>query len=203
MKKIRIGIDMDGTIVDLLTPWLKELNLKYNLNYKVEDLLYYNMENSIKELTEEQIFEPLFDSNIFDSVLPIKDASYWLEKLNSNSRFEIYIVTNTHYKNVSDKMEKVLFKYFPFINWKQLICINNKQLLNIDYLIDDYEGNLIGGNYNKILFDAPYNQNVITNDILNEDPFTFLFCYPPKEPILRAKNWKDIYEYFDKKKELI
>lgn len=190
MEKIKVAVDMDNTIEDLVTPWLDILNREYGLHYTLDDIKYFDMEKSIPELTHEQLYSPLYDTNLFDLVKPYADAQYWLEQLNNDPRFEVYIATNTHYKNVSSKMEKILFKYFPYLNWRQLICIRHKQLLNVDVLIDDGYHNLLGGSYDKILFDMPYNRHDEAEPIVNHNY--------DKSTIKRATNWGQIFNYLDK-----
>ena len=55
-------------------------------------------------------------------------------------------------------MDEVLFRYFPFLTWDQVIVTTRKQLIRGDVLIDDGIHNLEGGNYRKILFTAPHNR---------------------------------------------
>ena len=55
-------------------------------------------------------------------------------------------------------MERVLFKYFPFLTWNDVIITSHKQLVNGDVLIDDGIHNLEGGNYFKILMTAHHNK---------------------------------------------
>ena len=70
---------------------------------------------------------------------------------------EIYVVTATHYKTLRAKMERVLFRYFPFLDWSHVIITENKHLIRGDVLIDDGPHNLTGGTYRKILFEAGHN----------------------------------------------
>lgn len=75
-------------------------------------------------------------------------------------------------------MEKVLFKYFPYITWEQIIITHHKQIISGDVLIDDGVHNHIGGNYASILFDAPHNRDFNETD----------------HSITRVKTWKEAYE---------
>lgn len=188
--KIIICVDMDDTIENLIEAWIDELNIKHNKTYSIEDIKEWDVTKCL-DLTEEQIFEVLHHNKLYDNIRPYEDAQYYLEKLNSDGRFEIYIMTNTYYKVFSYKIENVLFKYFPFLNSNQIICISKKQLVNCDLLIDDYDLNLIDGNYDKILIDKPYNIDCKTIDItkINKNK------YYSKRIIKRTNNWQDIYNY--------
>lgn len=74
-------------------------------------------------------------------------------------------------------MEKVLFRYFPFLSWKQVIITENKQMIRGDVLIDDGPHNMIGGSYRKILFNANHNRDFDEASVGAE----------------RAENWNEVY----------
>lgn len=189
-KPIIICVDMDDTIENLVETWIQEINIKYNKNYSIDNIKEWDMLKNFPDLTEDEIFDVLNDITVYDKILPYKDAQEYLEKLNNDSRFKVYIATSTYYKVYTYKMEKVLFKYFPFLRNNQLICIADKQLLNADVLIDDYDGNLTNGTYDKILIDKPYNINCKSKDINKVN-----FLDYRNKIIKRTNNWKDIYNY--------
>ena len=56
-------------------------------------------------------------------------------------------------------MECVLFRYFPFIRWEQVIVCTEKQMIRGDVRIDDGVHNLEGADGLKILFDSPHNRS--------------------------------------------
>ena len=189
-KPIIICVDMDDTIENLVETWIQEININYNKNYSIDNIKQWDMSKNFPDLTEDEIFDVLSDITVYDKILPYKDAQEYLEKLNNDSRFKVYIATSTYYKVYTYKMEKVLFKYFPFLRNNQLICISDKQLLNADVLIDDYDGNLINGTYDKILIDKPYNINCKSKNINKVN-----FLDYRNKVIKRTNNWKDIYNY--------
>ena len=51
-------------------------------------------------------------------------------------------------------------------------------MINVDLLVDDFEGNLIGGSYNKVLLDYPWNRSI--ND--------------KEHGIVRVYDWNGIYD---------
>ena len=63
------------------------------------------------------------------------------------------------------------------MDYNQIICIHDKSLLNVDWLVDDCLDNLKCGNFNKIVLDAPYNRN--------------------DKELLRAHDLKEVYEIID------
>ncbi|MBQ6631349.1 MAG: hypothetical protein IJH55_04355, partial [Romboutsia sp.] len=82
--------------------------------------------------------------------------------------------TATNHETAEEKLNRFLM-LFPFMKREQIICIYNKELLNVDWLVDDCEANLLNGRFNKIILDAPYNRNCM-------------------KKFIRAKNLKDVYD---------
>lgn len=177
-KNIKILIDMDDTLEDLLESWVAELNKMYGTNVNHEDIDDWDIGLFFPTLTRFQIFEPLFTCDFWDSVKPKEDAVKYVKKLKDDG-FQVYVCTNTNYKTLKDKMDKVLFKYFDFLSWNDVIVTTNKQMVDADFLIDDGVHNMLGGKYKGILMDAPHNRK------FNEREYN----------IFRAKNWQEVYAY--------
>lgn len=172
-RKLKIAIDLDGVIWDLVPPWVARYNELYNDNILVEEITDYDMSKVLKKATPDQIFNILEEEGFWNKVYPFEHSFEYLKKL--NDEYEVYVATKTYYSTFCHKVSR-LIELFPFLNPNQVICINNKQLLKVDYLVDDYVNNLIGGTYGKIIIDAPYNRDID------------LCC-------LRARDLKDVYNY--------
>ena len=171
-------IDLDDTVWELLNPWIKYLNKRYNLNassYKIS-----NWDISVhfpNYLDRELVYHPLIEKEFWDLITPKKDAVYYIEKLN---RFcDIYFVTATNYKNLNYKVN-ILEKHFPFISITKLITCYNKDLIKGDLLVDDYINNIKDRNLDSILCTSVHNRN------LNISKYSH---------ITRCNNWKEIYDY--------
>lgn len=176
INKPTILVDMDDTLVNLLQAWVSALNQIHGLNVDPNDIDDWDITQFFPSLTRYQVFEPLFADEFWDTVKPKEDAVQYLKQLKDDG-YKIYICTNTHYKTLKAKMEKVLFKYFDYLSWKDLIIVADKQLLDADFLVDDGVHNLIGGKYKGILMDAPHNRK------FNER----------EHGIIRVKTWREIY----------
>lgn len=170
-----ILIDMDDTIEHLLVPWLNWLNEKYGKNITESDVTSWDMKVAYPDLTYDQIFAPLDDASFWDTVPPIDGAPEAVKWMIERGH-DVYIVTSTPHRSVEAKMERVLFRYFPFISWDHVIVTSRKQLLKADVMIDDGYHNLVGGAYEKILVDAPYNR------MMDEK----------KDGMIRVRNWGEI-----------
>lgn len=174
-------IDVDDTIEDLLSAWLKSLNDKYGTNVCNDEITDWNITKFFPTLTMEQVFEPLHCDEFWGTVKPKPDAVEYMKKL-FDEGYEIYLCTSTDYRNIRAKYEFIIKKYFPYIEWNHVIVAYRKQMIKADYLIDDGVHNLENGNFIKILMSAPHNRTYDAE--LNG--------------MIRVNNWKEIYEIINK-----
>ena len=172
---MRIFIDMDGTIEKLYIPWIKRLNAHYGYDVQPEDVLEWDLGAVYSGLSDKQIMDELLDPTIWDEVEPMEGAAEVMQEFIAQGH-ELYIVTSSEYQTLPDKMDRLLFKRFPFLSWHQVVITDHKQLLDGDVLIDDGVHNLIGGNYIKILFDATYNRSFDAEG----------------NGMIRARNWDEV-----------
>lgn len=177
MKQKIILVDMDDTIENLLECWVKCLNEKFSTNVVLNDIIDWDINKFFPTLSNNEIFSPIINGDVWDYVKPKEGAVHYLKKLIDDGH-KVYILTNTHYKCVEEKFDKVLFKYFPFIKPDQIIIAKDKQMVKGDYLIDDGFHNLVGGDYQGILVDMPHNR----------------FFNEKEHSVIRVKTWEEIYE---------
>ena len=181
MRKLTILVDMDDTVEGLLDAWLDWMNAVHGRSVTRADITSWDMTKAYPGVPPKEIYAPLDEPDFWDSVKPIPGASETLQKWIGRGH-DVYIVTATPYTNIRPKMEKCLFKLFPFLTWHNVVIIDNKQLLRGDVLIDDGLHNLEGGAYEKILVTAPYNAP-----------------YPAEENgMLRVSNWEEIERAVEK-----
>lgn len=179
-----ILIDLDDTLEDLLGCWVQKLNEEHNLNVNPKDINDWDIGQFFPTLTRYQVFEPLFNGDFWDSVKPKENAVKYVKKLKDDG-YRIFICTNTNYKHLKDKMEKVLFKYFDFLSWNDVIVTTNKQIIDADFLVDDGVHNLVGGKYKKLLMTAPHNEKYDAN----------------KNDMIRVNSWEEVYNVIAKSQE--
>lgn len=171
-----ILVDMDDVLEDLSFAWVRYLNEEYGMDVDWNTVRDWEMTKSYPDLTPAQVYAPLYDEDFWKTVKPIDGAAEMLERLIEDGH-EIYIVTTSNYITLKTKMNDVLFKYYPFLEWGNVIVTANKQMIRGDVLIDDGPHNLINGDYEKILFDAPHNKQ------FKEQLYG----------ISRAHNWREVY----------
>lgn len=172
-----ILVDMDDTIEQLLQSWVREINKQYNQNLAYEDVLSWDISECCPELTRDQIMSIPFQPGFWRTVDPVPGAAEALQRLMAAGH-DVFIVTATYPESVPEKMNDLLFKYFPFLSWNQVIITRQKQMIRGDVLIDDGVHNLVGGDYVKILMTAPHNKNYDAES----------------NGMIRVNNWTEIEE---------
>lgn len=158
MKKLTILVDMDDTIEQLLQAWVRGANETYNRNVAYDDITSWDVSAAYPGLTWEQIYAIPMQPGFWKTVEPVPGASEALQRL-MDAGHSVFIVTATPHESVPEKMNDLLFRYFPFLTWNQVIITANKQMIRGDVLIDDGIHNLEGGDYVKILMTAPHNKS--------------------------------------------
>lgn len=175
-----ILIDMDDTIEQLLRAWLKGVNDRYGYSARYADITSWDVSAPYPGLTKEQVYAIPDEPGFWGTVEPIEGAAEAIRRFMDEGH-EVYIVTATPYISVVEKMEDLLFRWFPFITWDQVIIAKRKQLIRGDVLIDDGIHNLEGGDYIKILMTAPHNRSYDAEG----------------NGMIRVNSWKEIEKVID------
>lgn len=171
-----ILVDMDDTIENCTETWVNYVNNRYGTNVDPNSLTEWVVSAAFPTLTHEQVYDCVIEDEFWQQIRPFDDAVYYLKKL-INDGHKIYIVTSAQYESIKVKMEAVLFRYFPYLDWKDVIITANKQLLKADVLVDDGVHNHIGGDYLKLLYTAPHNR-----------------AYDAEgHGMTRVNSWKEVY----------
>lgn len=174
---LTILVDMDNVLENLTEVWIAHLNKRYNKDVKFQNLKDQDMQIVYPDLSQEQIFEMLNDVNLWKDVKPLPDAVKYLQQLVIDGH-KVVIVTSGYFESVALKIRTVLFKFFPFLDWKDIVVAYQKNLVHGDIIIDDDIHNLKTHPCRyRLLFDAPWNHNW---DNLSNN-------------VIRVQNWEDIY----------
>ena len=152
-----ILVDMDDTMEQLLKAWIGRANEKFGRNVALDDITDWNVAAPYSGLTREDIYRVIYEPGFWSSVEPMPGAAEALKHFMDEGH-TVYIVTATEIEHVEEKMKGLLFRWFPFLSWGQVIITSRKQMIRGDVLIDDGIHNLEGGEYRKILFTAPHNR---------------------------------------------
>lgn len=157
MKKLTILVDMDDTIENLCETWVAFLNETHGTTVHTDDIRDWDMTKAFPTIEKSQVYDPLFNENMWKRVTPLPGAVEYLKRLIDDGH-KVVIVTASHQNTVAMKLNNVLFRYFPYLATKDVIVTSQKQLVCGDVMIDDAPHNLEGGNYYGILVTASHNR---------------------------------------------
>ena len=145
---------MDEVVCGMLEKIIPLYNTKYKRNLTLSQITQYDIAQFVDSKCI-NIFEEFLDEELILSLDLLDGAADALSDL--NRWHELYFVTAGHPYTMRAR-DDWLQVHLPFYRSGQLIGCRNKQLLGLDVLIDDYEGNLVEGNYFGLLFDKPWNE---------------------------------------------
>lgn len=171
-----ILVDMDDTIEKCTEAWVHYVNRRFGTDTDPETLRDWDVSKGFPTLTREQVYGVTFEEDFWRTVKPIDKACEYLKKLIDDGN-RVYIVTCAAYETLRVKMEEVLFRYFPFIEWKDVIIASRKQMIRADILIDDGIHNHIDGDYLRLLYTAPHNREYDAE----------------ANGMIRVNGWEEIY----------
>lgn len=176
MRKCTILVDMDDVLENLCEVWVSALNDRYQTDVRAEQITEWDLGKAFPTLTKEQICAPLCEEAFWKRVTPLPGAVEYVGKLILDGH-KVVVVTASHPDTIPLKLKHVLFRYFPFFTYEDVIVTSQKQRILGDILIDDAPHNLEGGNYAKLLMNAPHNRS------FNEKG----------TDIIRVYDWREIY----------
>ena len=152
---LKIAIDFDETLFPTLDKVIETYNKHHNTNVELSQITTYNLHDSLPTEIADELIELFVDKSVYDCLQPYKGAIRAIKTLVEQGH-EIYIATSTDVRNMEWK-EELLQKHFPFIPKKNLICIHNKSLLNVDVLVEDKMENLKSTFADRICFSQLWN----------------------------------------------
>lgn len=176
-----ILLDADGVLENLTEEWVALLNEKYGTSVAYDDVTDWDMTKSFPTLTYEQVYGVEIEEALYLRLKPLEGAVESVNRLLDEGH-EVFVVTSTPYQIIPFKMENVIFRYFPRLNWENIIITYRKQLIKGDVLVDDGFHNLVDGAYHKLLMDAPYNRQYDA----------------AANGMIRVYNWKEINEQLER-----
>lgn len=177
----KIGIDLDSTTNNLNEIWVKRYNKDYNDNLTQKNIIKWEIDEIVKPECGKKIFNYLHEPNFFYNLNIKNGAKETIEFLSKNH--DLYIVTAYSSDTCLDKTNWIK-KHDLRINEKNVIFINDKSLLDLDYLIDDGPHNFTNFKGIGLVFDMPYNKHIKSTDKLK-----------------RVRNWTEVRKFFEKNKE--
>lgn len=196
---MRILIDLDGIVVDLLSVWLQLYNREWNDHLTKHDITAYDFSDLVKPECGRAIFKDyLSRPGLFAALPPIPGAVDALKELQERGH---EIVIASYPPSPEAAKDKLIWieKYLPFISkhyWTDMgqscstvMLGHEKWMLKADAIIDDDPYNVV--TYGRawpsaklIMMDYPYNRQVPSVD-------------PAGPVILPRESRNDIYVALD------
>lgn len=177
---MKLGFDLDNVCCDTTEKMIEYINERVPVNLSLEDIKEYYMEKALPDQYKWIIKNGFESKDFWKTVEMIDGAATYLTRL-YYERHEIYFCTSSLPQNLRKKINFIQrnLPLFPD-NYVEEYTINirNKQLLKLDYLVDDCLDNLIGErDYISICYDYPWNRSI------GDNHYNFR----------RVKNWEEIY----------
>lgn len=148
MKKLRIGYDMDGIIVNLLGSWLKVLNHRHQLDATFHDIRAWDVSlcEKLRHIPRQTVFDVLGEDGFYENAEPIPGALLSISALHAIDGHESFIVTATAAhkgtlasQRVQDQKRRWRDKMLPFINDDHIIfeTADRKHEHKFDVFVED------------------------------------------------------------------
>lgn len=186
---MKISVDIDGVLLDVMITYCEEFNNLYNTNYEKHDVRNWEFFKDWN-ITEKQAFDVFYRVYEKSLIIPFidEDAPEILKKLNLNHG--VYIVTARQVRFKEPTLEKLRFHGIKKnVQYKELFFMEPrpydvKLQHKFDIYIDDSPN--LAASIKKLkkkillLFDQPWNQKIECNG-----------------NIFRVYNWNDIYKFIN------
>lgn len=131
---MRILVDMDSILVDLMGPWLAEHNARQGDDLTVDRILTWDTHLYAKG--EKAIYEVLEKPGLFRNASPLPGGLEAVKTLHDRGH-EIFVVTAAVFPNNMAEKAGWFHEHLPFLGKRRFIIAHEKHLLPGDVLIDD------------------------------------------------------------------
>jgi len=111
-KKLRIGVDIDDTLVDFVGAYILYCNQTYSTNLKKEDFRFYAFNKSIGGTMSESIslVNKFYENVLFKEILPLPDSVEVINLLKQKNH-ELFIITSRP-DFIKEETERFINKFF-------------------------------------------------------------------------------------------
>lgn len=135
---MRLLIDMDGVTADLLAHWLDTLTQQTGIIRTKDDVKEWSVHKAYPELSPGQVYSLLDEPDFFRHLAPVPQAVSTLRRL--MAKHEVVFLTACT-KGHRAKLEWIA-EHIPEFNLDNVVFAKRKELVQGDFLLDDYTLNL-------------------------------------------------------------
>lgn len=152
---ITVGIDLDNTFWNLGETALEILNEKYKRDVKFDTLYSYDVSMGHPDFRQENMEEIYLKAA--ELCRPYERAVSVVNSIIDMSYVKVYFVTSSTPKELEVKIPR-LHNLINYFRDSDVIVMHHKELLNVDYMIDDLYRNLCNPHLaHGFLYYQPYN----------------------------------------------
>jgi len=158
---MRILLDCDGVMGDLVTPLLEELNKRYGTEFTKEQVDCWELSDCL-HMSKSRIFEVL-QMPRFAATIPVMSGAKEVIR-HLRSKHDVIVVTASVHTSETWCHDRIkwLYKHFG-IHSKDVVFTHRKDLIPGDIFVDDKVENVQGwqsvhSSGHALLMDQPYNQ---------------------------------------------
>ncbi len=188
-RPLRVGIDIDDVLNNLLKCWISEWNEISGQHVNFSDCTDWDLHKLIPNKRDySQFINIPSNPKFYEKLQPEPLAQIIVEEL-VKSGADVYILTGT-YTNQHILKEKWLKTYFPFFPENHIVYAptGTKHLFSMDLMIDDSPIGIDKYSCQVLLMDMPYNRKIDCSKKIN---------------IHRVYSWIDIRNIFVEKYDLL
>lgn len=160
---------------DLVPTGIKLYNAEMGKNIALDDITSFHLHECLDPQDADMILNIFEGQTIYNYLSPIQDAQWGLETLIKQGH-RVFLATATPYDSFSNKVDWVC-SHFSCITPYNIICVQDKSILNCDVMVDDRLDNLTSNLCERIVLDYPWNRSTSKDYAYN---------------IYRCYNWTDI-----------
>jgi 5'(3')-deoxyribonucleotidase len=173
MRKV-LGVDVDLTVVDPVTKWIKWYEDETNSKFVPKKNHYFIDELMVNHPSPSDFWKI---DTLYDDLFPFEHSVDVLKKLSES--YDIVFVSACFPEHINSK-QRFLNRYFPFASG--FISTKEKQYIKMDIFIDDHTENL------ELVKKYQPDTKIIR--------FKNMFCSGNDNRFLTVDSWEDINEEF-------
>lgn len=160
--RLIVGVDVDGTVADIHTPWLSLYNSDYGDNLQLDQITDWGIHKFVKPECGKDIYKYLRMGALYESAKPIKGAQTAVALLRHHD-VRVVLITACVPGTAETKREWLArHQFFDSDDeyHKDYIVCSDKRLIDCHVLIDDGPDNVRSFFGKRLLFDRPWNRHV-------------------------------------------
>lgn len=166
---------------DLVPTGIKLYNAEMGKNIALDDITSFHLHECLDPQDADMILNIFEGQTIYNYLSPIQDAQWGLETLIKQGH-RVFLATATPYRGFANKVDWVC-KHFTCVTPHDIICIQDKSILNCDVMVDDKLDNLTKSVCERVVLNYPWNISTSKD-----------YAYD----IYRCYNWADIVNTINK-----